>query len=202
MGRSLRTFLCKLAAGAVLAVFLWAAAPAPSFCADPEPAPAARIDIRSDRLQVDNEKRVAEFSGNVVARQESTVIEADRLQVHYKGNGGESVESLEKIIASGNVRIRFENGLAETPEAVYTIDTRVFVLNGAGSRVTSGNSHIVGEKITLRRDEGRITVEGGGSRQVEAVFYPEDENKALPNDDAATGDGSESDGSGATPSPQ
>jgi lipopolysaccharide export system protein LptA len=202
MGRSRNTFRCKLAAGAALAVFLWAAAPAPSFCAEPEPAPSGRIDIRSDRLQVDNEKRVAEFSGSVVARQQSTVIEADRLLVHYTENGGETVESLEKIVASGNVRIRFENGLAETPEAVYTIKTRVFVLNGAGSRVTSGNSHIVGEKITLRRDEGRITVEGGSSRQVEAIFYPEDENKALPNGGAGTGDGSEADRSGKAPSPQ
>jgi lipopolysaccharide export system protein LptA len=198
MGRSTGNFKCNGVAAALLAVFLFAAAPLPAAAADSAPAPADRaadtemppeggaegsgpdaagkIDIRSDRLDIDNEKRIADFSGNVVARQAETVIEADRLQVYYKGSGGESADALEKIVATGNVRIQFENGLAETPEAVYSMDTRVFVLTGAGSRVTSGKSQIAGEKITLRRDDGRVTVEGGGSRQVEATFYPEDED--------------------------
>ena len=175
MGRSPRNCKCNRLAAAFLAVFLWAAAPLPAAAADSTPGqadpsadsspqPAGKIDIRSDRLDIDNEKRIADFSGNVVARQAETVIEADRLQVYYKESGGESVDTLEKIVATGNVRIQFENGLAETPEAVYSMDKRVFVLTGAGSRVTSGKSHIAGEKITLRRDDGRVTVEGGESR--------------------------------------
>ena len=172
MGRLRRAWKCKWWAAAFLIAALCAAPAA----AEPQSAPAQRIDIQSDRLQVDNVNRVADFTGNVVARQADTTIEADRIRVHYKEGGGESVEAIEKIVAAGNVRIRFENGLAETPEAVYNVSLRVFVLTGAGSRVSSGSSYIEGEKITMRRDDGRVTVEGGQRRQVEAVFYPEGTN--------------------------
>jgi lipopolysaccharide export system protein LptA len=170
--------------------------------ADLAPVGADKIDIRSDRLDIDNEKRIADFSGNVVAQQAETVIEADRLRVYYKQSGGESVDALEKIVATGNVRIQFENGLAETPEAVYSMDTRVFVLTGTGSRVTSGKSHIAGEKITLRRDDGRVTVEGGERRQVEAIFYPEDEDTGFQIGGEASGKGSPEEKPDATPSNQ
>ena len=186
MGRLSSIWKCSRSVLAAWAWLVLTALPQPALSADSPPAAApadagaaaaGKIDIRSDRLLIDNEKRVADFSGNVVARQGDTTIEADRLRVYYKESGGESVESLEKIVATGNVRIQFENGLAETPEAVYNMDKRMFVLTGAGSRVVSGNSFISGEKITLRRDDGKVTVEGGQSRQVEAVFYPEDEEK-------------------------
>jgi lipopolysaccharide export system protein LptA len=186
MGRLSRRWKCSRAAAAVCAWLVFTAAPHPALSTDDAPPPAStdaeaaaagKIDIKSDRLLIDNEKRTADFSGNVVAHQEETTIEADRLMIYYKESGGESAEALEKIVATGNVRIQFENGLAETPEAVYNMETRTFVLTGAGSRVISGNSSISGEKITLRRDDGKVTVEGGQSRQVEAVFYPEDEEK-------------------------
>ncbi|MGD8369171.1 MAG: lipopolysaccharide transport periplasmic protein LptA [Desulfobacterales bacterium] len=186
MGRLPSLWKCSRAALAVCVWLVFSAAPQTALSDEDVPPPAAtdakapasgKIDVKSDRLLVDNEKRIAEFSGNVVARQAETTIEADRLQVYYKESGEESVEALEKIVATGNVRILFENGLAETPEAVYNVSTRTFVLTGAGSRVISGNSSISGEKITLHRDDGKVRVEGGQSRQVEAVFYPGDEKK-------------------------
>lgn len=141
------------------------------------PARAGKIEIQSDRLTVDSQNRTAEFSGRVKARQGQTTIEADRIRVYYKEAQAESIQSLERIEAAGNVRIRFENGLAETPEAVYNIDSRVFELIGEGSTVTSGKSRITGDRIILRQDDGQVTVEGGAGGQVEAVFFPGDENR-------------------------
>jgi lipopolysaccharide export system protein LptA len=161
---------------AAAALFLMTALPAAS-APGKKPAPQA-IEIRSDRLLVDSQKRTAEFFGRVRARQGDTTIEADQLTVYYHPDGGENVDALDRIVAVGNVRIRFENRLAETPEAVYNVKERVFVLNGAGTRVSSGSSHITGEKITLYRDDGRVVVESGSQKQVEAVFYPGDEQAA------------------------
>ena len=80
-------------------------------------------------------------------------------------------ESIKKLVANGNVKIYFDNRVAVTPQAVYNIETEILILSGDNSRIISGNDSISGEKITLYRTTGRINVESGSEKQVEAVFY-------------------------------
>ena len=135
------------------------------------------IHITSDRLISDKNAGYAEFIGNVKAIQEETVITADRLKIFIKKNldnkGPLSVneESIHKIVANGNVTIKFDNRLAVTQQAVYNTDTMVLVLTGDNSKIVSENDSISGEKITLYRTDGRINVESGSKKRVEAVFY-------------------------------
>ncbi|MFC1811533.1 LptA/OstA family protein [Thermodesulfobacteriota bacterium] len=136
-----------------------------------------KIRITAERLISDSEARFAEFSGNVKATQGDTVIMADQLKVFYKSGpkgkagGSPSEESIDKIVADGNVKIHFENRVAVARHAVYTTETRVLVLSGAGSKVTSGTDYISGEKIIYYRTDGKIVVEGGSNKQVEAVIH-------------------------------
>jgi lipopolysaccharide export system protein LptA len=136
-----------------------------------------RIHITADKLISDNKVDYAEFIGNVRATQEDTVITADRLKIFVKKNPdnkgapGVGTESIHKIIASGNVKINFDNRVAVTPQAVYNTKTGVLVLSGDNSRIISGKDSISGEKITLYRTTGGITVESGEEKRVEAVFH-------------------------------
>ena len=136
-----------------------------------------KIHITADKLISDNDADCAEFIGNVRATQEDTVITADSLKIFVKKNPdnkgapGVGTESINKIIASGNVKINFDNRVAVTPQAVYNIKTGILVLSGDNSRIVSGKDSISGEKITIYRTTGRITVESGGEKRVEAVFY-------------------------------
>ena len=184
---------------AVAVILLWGTG---GFAQEGGPAQASdpaleKIQIRSDSLVADNQSKVAEFIGNVKASQGDTVIESDRLKVYYGSGGRPSADpedlaaQVEKIVASGNVRIRFENRLAVAQEAVYNVLSQVFILSGEGTRVTSGSSYIVGKKITLRRKDGQVVVIGGKSEQVEAVFYPEDAKKQ-PSGTQPDSDGAES----------
>lgn len=146
-----------------------------------KPAEPAKepIHIVADMLTSDSEARVAEFSGNVRATQGGTVITSDRLKIFYaaeasgapqpQGAVGES--AVKKIIASGNVRISFDNKVAVTREAVYNSETKMLVLTGPDSKITSGSDSLSGEKITYNRADGGITVEGGPNKRVEAVFH-------------------------------
>jgi lipopolysaccharide export system protein LptA len=135
------------------------------------------IHIISDLLTTDNETGFVEFSGNVQATQGTTVIVSDRLKVFYKEgtdsaqriSGGEG--AVEKIVATGNVKINFDDKQAVSNEAEYTTDTQILVLSGPDSRVTTANESISGATITLFRSDGRIKVEGGRGKRVEAVFY-------------------------------
>lgn len=135
------------------------------------------IHITSDKLISDNNAGYAEFIGDVKATQGDTVITSDRLKIYYKKNivkkGPLSVgeESIHKIIAVGNVEIKFDNRVATAHQAVYNTETMVLVLSGDNSKIISENDSISGEKITLYRTDGRINVESGNKKRVEAVFY-------------------------------
>jgi lipopolysaccharide export system protein LptA len=135
------------------------------------------IHIISDLLTTDNETGFVEFSGNVQATQGTTRIVSDRLKVYYKEDadtaqrisGGEG--AVEKIVASGNVKINFDDKIAISNEAEYMTETQILVLSGPDSKVTTANESISGATITLYRSDGRIKVEGGKGKRVEAVFY-------------------------------
>jgi lipopolysaccharide export system protein LptA len=135
------------------------------------------IHITSDKLISDNKAGYAEFIGNVKATQEDTVITSDSLKIYYKkhivnkGPLSVSEESIHKIIAKGNVEIKFDNRVATAQQAVYNTETMVLVLTGNNSKIISENDSISGERITFYRTDGRINVESGNKKRVEAVFF-------------------------------
>ena len=141
------------------------------------PGKNGAIHITSDKLISESKAGYAEFIGHVKATQGDTVITSDRLKIFFKKNiankGPLSVseESIHKIVAKGNVEIKFDNRVATAQEAVYNTETMVLVLSGNNSKVIGENDSISGEKITFYRIDGRIDVESGNNKRVEAVFY-------------------------------
>ena len=150
-----------------------------------------KIHIASEKLIADNEALNVEFIGNVIATRGDEVVTADSLKIFYKKSLGEDKkigageEAIKKIIAKGNVIIKFDDKVAVTEQAEYTAETGVLVLTGPNSKVTSGNSFVCGEKITLYRVDDRMTVEGNSKKKVEAVFYS-GEGKKIKNNHEST----------------
>jgi lipopolysaccharide export system protein LptA len=143
-----------------------------------ETAPASKrapIRITADKLVTDNQKRSAEFSGNVKAVQENTLITTDRLTLFYSEQGGPSPSDtpnrIERMEASGRVRIEFDNKVAVSNQAVYIISERKLVLSGPESKVVSGLDEISGSKITFYRDSGQVALEGDGENRVKAIIH-------------------------------
>ena len=137
-----------------------------------------KIVIVSDKLVSNNKEQFAEFTGNVKATQGTTQINADRLKIYYSNRPDSPVgtapgeESIQKIVASGKVVIRMDDREARSENAVYEAAKGVLILTGKNSRVASGDNYVSGEKITLYRNEDRMTVESTAKQRVEAVFYP------------------------------
>lgn len=145
--------------------------------------PTEKIHISAQRLIADNTGNYAEFIGDVKASQGKTEINADSLKIFFAGksdgsdatDGDDAPEqSLEKLVATGNVEIKFDNRLAVARQAVYITAQRMLILTGPGAMVTSGDNTITGETITFYRDDGRFTVEGGSNGRVKAVILPEE----------------------------
>jgi lipopolysaccharide export system protein LptA len=142
--------------------------------ADPE---AKKIHISAERAISNTADNNAEFIGNVRVNQGETLIMADSLKIFFSGQSkaGQTspAQSLEKLVATGNVEIKFDNRLAVARQAVYITAQRMLILTGPGAMVTSGDNTIVGETITFYRDDGRFTVDGGSNGRVKAVILPE-----------------------------
>ena len=166
----------------IVTVFVWAHATATTSETTASKADN-QIRILADKLFAEVDGGVIEFSGNVKATHAETVITADRLRINYEPNAMKSqtnalkTESIEKITASGHVKIIYEDIIAETDKAEYTIKSEVFVLTGKQSKITQGGHSITGTKFTLRRSDGKLTAESSEENRVKAVIQPTDKDK-------------------------
>ena len=136
------------------------------------------ILIEADQLVSYNEKKFAEFIGNVKASQADFVITSDRLRIYYQGElletegtRDQSEELLRKIVASGNVKIKSSQYSAVSETVEYDTQSMTITMTGDGSKVISGKNSITGSKIILYRKDGRVKVIGSKKQRVEALFY-------------------------------
>ena len=138
------------------------------------------IQITADQLISNNEERYAEFIGNVKTVQADWVITSDKLRIYYEGdllNPGEksnsTEQSLKKIVATGNVKIRSDQYSADAETAEYDTAAMTIILSGEDAKLFKGKNSITGSKIILYRKDGRVKVEGNKNKRIKAVFYSE-----------------------------
>ena len=123
---------------------------------------AEKIHVSADELLSDTNGKYAEFIGNVKATQGNTTITSERLKILYnnfpdsKSKKASSEESIEKIIAKGNVVILFDDKTAKTDEAEYNIKARTLVLTGPASKISFGNNFITAPEIIIDRNSGKM----------------------------------------------
>ena len=136
------------------------------------------IQITADQLISNNEKKYAEFIGNVRATQADFVITSDKLRIYYQGDllnkeskSNQNDDMLKKIVATGNVKITSSQYDAESDRIEYDTASMTITMTGENSKVISGKNSISGSKIILFRREGRVKVLGSQKKRVEAKFY-------------------------------
>jgi lipopolysaccharide transport protein LptA len=141
-----------------------------------------QIQIVADKLVTHQTEQFAEFMGDVRARQGNFVITSDHLRIYYRDNPQDRAKEqqtgsqgrVKRVVASGNVKVLFEEYTVETQQAEYDLDTQIVVLTGENSTMTSGKNILTGSKITVYRTSGQIQVESSPQQRVRAVFYPEE----------------------------
>jgi lipopolysaccharide export system protein LptA len=142
---------------------------------DLEKGKGQTIVIKSNRLEVDNKKRVVTFTGHVDARRGDLIINCEKMFVYYSGTMTDDPSQkgdlkIEKIVAVGEVRItRPSGGLAMAEEAVYYQQDEKVILTG-NPTVKQGEDVVEGSTITLYLREDRSVVEGSDGKQVRAVI--------------------------------
>jgi lipopolysaccharide export system protein LptA len=189
------TFVAALAVGvSPLGAQTKAPAPAPRSggasgppAAAPKPAPAksgdksagprsnAPIVIDADRMEAFKKEGLVVFTGNVVAKQENSVQNADRMEVYLDDKS----ERVLRIISTGNVKIVTEDCRTGTAKRVeyYDDDQKLLLIGDA--KVWQEDNVVTGERIVMYLADDRSEVEAGPQGRVKSVFYPKrDEEKS------------------------
>ena len=143
------------------------------------------IQIVSDRLEAFNEKKMAVFTGNVVATEGDRVIKSDQLFLYYKKDEAKAKRpvkadsesgDLDRIEAKGNVRIIQGNRIITGEKAVYLSDEQKIIVTG-NPVMQEGNNTVKGGRVIFLLQENRGVVESTEGGRVSAVFHPEDKDK-------------------------
>ena len=125
------------------------------------------VTVDADSLESMQKEGLSVFKGNVVARQNSSVQYADRMEVYTDAK----TDRIERVVSSGNVRIITRDcrmGTAGRSE-YYDAEQRVVLIGNA--RVWRDADVVTGERITIYLAEDRSLVEGGKQERVKAIFY-------------------------------
>ena len=164
----------------VLLAFL-AFLPATSVPAEEAAKPIPPVRIEADRMESVEGAKAVLFSGNVEAQQGDLLLQAASMTVHYlapagdKGTAVQEQRKIEKLLATGNVRVQDKEWTATGDTVEYYDQERKVVMRGT-ARVWQRNNLITGETIIIFLDEGRSIVERSPNdgERVKAFFYPED----------------------------
>lgn len=138
-----------------------------------------KIHITADRLVASQNSQMVTFTGKVKVTRGKMTIVSDSLNVFYtdpKQTSDKKVgkDSIDRIVASGNVNIEMEGKTATCDQAVYQTATQSLTLTGENSRIQSGDNYITGNTVTIYQETGQIIVDGNDTKRVNAVFQPDD----------------------------
>jgi lipopolysaccharide export system protein LptA len=146
------------------------------------------LHIVSDKMIAQKDTSMVQFTGNVKATREDSIIFADSIQIFFVNDddnkNNETQSNVKKIVSEGNVKYTAGERQAFADKAVYTTKDEILVLTGKSPKLITGSSFVTGKKITLFRLSGKVIVESDENIRVEAVFNPEDnvqENNAPKN---------------------
>lgn len=138
--------------------------------------------IKSESLELDDQKKEVTFRGSVHATRDDFEIDCEQMLVRYADPSEGKQEDLtnariKEIVATGKVVIRrAQGGVATAERAVFSQGDEKVVLTGNPS-VKQGNDLVEGEKITIFLRENRSVVEGSRDNRVRAVIYPRDKER-------------------------
>ena len=133
------------------------------------------IDINADRLEIQQDKNLAIFSGNVVAEQGTIKLRAAQLKVWYRSP---SVKSSANHLTSGSTIIRivaidqvFVSSATETARGdlgIYEVGKQLLTLTGTVI-LTRGENVLRGNKLVMNIATGQSQFSGG---RVHGRFVP------------------------------
>lgn len=129
------------------------------------------LDIESDRIEVRERDGRAVLKGNVRVVQGKLTLTADALVVFYSQTEGDTDPTLERLDATGNVRLVSDTETVESDYGIYDVAARLVTLTGAVTLKRDGNI-LNGERLELNLISGlaKLDADQSGDGRVKGRF--------------------------------
>lgn len=159
--------LCVSLAGAVLVL---AAAPlaAQSFSSLKNHDTNAPLDVDAERIEVRDREQIAVFSGNVKVVQGDLTLTADEIRVYYQ-RSGDSNPTIERLDATGDVRLVSPTDKARAQNGVYDVEERTITMTGAVELQRRADT-LKGQRLQVNLTSGAATLDGAPPRGTEPAI--------------------------------
>lgn len=119
----------------------------------------APVDYAADMIELQDKQNRVILAGNVAVKQAGMNLNASRMTVSYRNNGGVQIR---RIDATGGVVVTKGNERASGNSAIYDFDRRIITMLGNVALRQGGNS-LNGNRLTIDLTTGRTTVDGRAS---------------------------------------
>ncbi|MGA1867029.1 MAG: lipopolysaccharide transport periplasmic protein LptA [bacterium] len=113
------------------------------------------ITITSHQVEIDNKKKVALYSGNVLVSKGELSMTAQKVEIYFGDKEGE----LTLIKATREVHINWKEYEAHADVCIYNNQTQEITLSG-NPEIKQGGNWVKGESITYLLSEERVIVKG------------------------------------------
>jgi lipopolysaccharide export system protein LptA len=130
------------------------------------------VTVDSDQMERFGKEGLVIFTGNVIARQNSSVQYADRMEVYMDEKG----DRILRTVSTGNIRIITKDCRTGTARRAEYHDLEQRVILTGSARVWQDDNVVSGETITIYLSQDRSVVQAGTQERVKAVFFPRDQN--------------------------
>ena len=139
------------------------------------------IQIEARELQVEDNSKVATFTGDVVVVQGETTLKTQRLKVFYDGSATQGAQQdISRLEASGRVFITSKDQTATGDEANFDMATNMMVMTGREVVLSQGPNVVVGNKLTVNLTTGQADLEAPKSGRVKVLIQPNSLNNTPP----------------------
>jgi lipopolysaccharide export system protein LptA len=126
------------------------------------------IQVTADSLSIEESKKEATFTGNVVVTRPNLTVTAATVVVVY----GSGIDDVQNFDASGNVRIETPGQVATGDRAVFDPKTQMLRLTG-NVMVQNSAGTIGGAVLTVDLETNNTVFEAGEGQRVTGVFTPQ-----------------------------
>lgn len=125
------------------------------------------IQIQSDKLEIRDQERKAEFTGNVKVVQGTTTMQAGRMVVYYKSGEGSVAggdADIEKIDVFNKVYLKSETQEATADTGTFNMVNETLVLKGEKVVLSEGENVFVGCQLNVAMRTGEAKLDACGGR--------------------------------------
>ncbi|WP_156256167.1 lipopolysaccharide transport periplasmic protein LptA [Sandarakinorhabdus oryzae] len=105
----------------------------------------APIDVDAGRIDIADDANEAIFSGNVVIRQGSMTLNADRVRILYAKDSAGNPQ-VKRLDALGNVRLRQDTTRATANSGIYDVNAKLVTLIG-NVKMDRDANHLEGNRV-------------------------------------------------------